>query len=1067
MEALTKEVRRIVASPYAVSLKNLHDILRDADQYTIQRWAYCNECYIDALAAAVLEALQLWPYTLEIVRDLSCIVSFRDALLLQKPLLLDTLLKKAIASPDGDSQHAAACVAMLTTPLPGELPAPASLPSFFLTKLESAVEAPSALTIRPIHSLLAGVGSTLLDVLPAEATSRLHEQLSRMLQSLQDRPAILLCLAIFASVLSGSSPVCKASETSSQNLHSAMPGEAVLPDEVRRHQNIRKYFNERRASKTLDLVVLGVIEACSSSFSLNCCEAVESLGLAQEIVRVVNCDERVGWLKKSGSKTRKLFEKVLRQDTKAEVRLAALEFIVSLVEIDQIPNEIVTSFQDLSLQQLAKPPSAWMVEKLASRFDECFICTQLLGALRLSTMDSCCDNDVLVELGRAQSLVPSLSSAVPGSQQLRQMILYSLSSNKFSEPLARFQSRHLPAHRSTSSHDLPNICSTRFGNLQRSLSQKLCSLFLRTALLANAEEVSIDASLAGALIDKQVSIGSTQEACQTGLSYRVNRMGQLSLFEAGSSPAHATASHDWRIRLADELRRDATHQHDTVVRIVNEVCRDLEERCEVAEQPLLEEQARSADLWRRLKNSEKKLAEAENEQQERTLVLAGMESEKDSLALQVQVAEQCLQDFSKELDKMHQDINQAKQEAKRAAEASQETEKQRELEHLAKSTAKDEVIEQQNVIIRSAETHAQALEEQIEDLRSQNSDSQNIIGRLQSLVDERTIEVAELKASAVSNGEEISRLRTVETSLEADNQILRSELHEARVQHEAVTLQHQDRCTILEKEKSRLQQDHNQYKSEKSDEIAKQQIRHDRGIEALQNEVAQASKAAASYARKQNATVSELQKKLDLLIEERKERAREFAQAQELSSKLMAVMGARTGQSDAYQKEDFSLKGAKIPPPEDPVSEEVDRGSSDTENTKSFGSSASSKSEPTPKRSKPRRSFKSPFLQRSDTCMGFKSAKSTHGGPPRAKRQPLKDIGVGTQDQRNSTPSEPSQKLGKCLINNDNSLALDEVDVGDLSFEGSNIFTSTAREGTQVLRSRIPQKIYDETTTEF
>ena len=219
-------------------------------------------------------------------------------------------------------KHAAACVAMLTTPLPGELPAPASLPSFFLTKLESAVEAPSALTIRPIHSLLAGIGPTLLDVLPVEATSRLHEQLSRMLQSLQDRPAILLCLAIFARVLSGSSPVRKASETSSQNPHSTMPGEAVLPDEIRRHEDIRKYFNIRRASKTLDLVVLGVIEACSSSFSLNCCEAIESLSLAQEIVRVVTYDERVCWLKKSGPKTRKLFEKVLRQDTKAEVRLA-------------------------------------------------------------------------------------------------------------------------------------------------------------------------------------------------------------------------------------------------------------------------------------------------------------------------------------------------------------------------------------------------------------------------------------------------------------------------------------------------------------------------------------------------------------------------------------------------------------------------------------------------------------------------------------------------------------------------------------------------------------------------
>lgn len=211
---------------------------------------------------------------------------------------------------------------MLTVPLPGEIPAPASLPTFFLTRLELAVEAPSAITIRPVYSLLAGVGPTLLEVLPAEATSRLHEQLSRMLQSLGDRPSILLCLAIFARFLPGPSPVYRTSETPSPNLDAAPSSVAVLPNEARRYDKIRKYFNARRASKTLDLVVLRVVEACSSSFSLKCCEAVESLSLAQEIVRVVDNAERVSWLKNSGPMTRKLFEKVLRQDINLEVRLA-------------------------------------------------------------------------------------------------------------------------------------------------------------------------------------------------------------------------------------------------------------------------------------------------------------------------------------------------------------------------------------------------------------------------------------------------------------------------------------------------------------------------------------------------------------------------------------------------------------------------------------------------------------------------------------------------------------------------------------------------------------------------
>ena len=376
----------------------------------------------------------------------------------------------------------------------------------------------------------------------------------------------------------------------------------------------------------------------------------------------------------------------------------------------------------------------------------------------------------------ATSVVSGLSSAVPGSQKLRQMILYALSSNRFSEPLARFQSHRLPLRRGSPSHEHHDICSIRFANLQRSLSQTLCSLFIKTALLAGREEISIDTSIAGALIDKQVAMAGPQETCQIGFSHLAGKTGGISLSEANSWPAVTTASHDWKARLADELCRDASHRHDSVVRIVSEVCRDLEARCEIAEQPLLEEQARSTDLRNRLETSEKKLAELKNQQQERALILSGMETERNRFADQVQAAEQRLRDLSKGLEEVHQQFDQAKQEAKLATEAAQETAKQRKLEHLATTTARDETIEEQDAQIRIVEANAQVLEEEVEDLRSQILDSQRLIARLQNLIDERTIEVAELKACAVSNETELDRLRTAESRLEADKQALQSEV---------------------------------------------------------------------------------------------------------------------------------------------------------------------------------------------------------------------------------------------------------------------------------------------------
>lgn len=99
------------------------------------------------------------------------------------------------------------------------------------------------------------------------------------------------------------------------------------------------------------------------------------------------------------------------------------------------------------------------------------------------------------------------------------------------------------------------------------------------------------------------------------------------------------------------------------------------------------------------------------------------------------------------------------------------------------------------------------------------------------------------------------------------------------IQNKSVMLQHENTCAVLEKEKARIQQDLDEYVSDKAAEVSplplcslveytdqtqigKQQMRHNREIQALQNEFAQASRAAASHARKQNATVSEMQKQV-------------------------------------------------------------------------------------------------------------------------------------------------------------------------------------------------------------
>jgi len=215
-------------------------------------------------------------------------------------------------------QYFSACVSMLFAPLADDTPIPASAPSFFLKVLEEAVQAPSALTIRPIYSMLAGVGPGLLDVLPEDAVVRFQEQLIQMLRSLDNQSANLLCLAIFARIITKSSRQLPRAESSSQESMSI--GGTALPGRASQYHTIQQFFGQKRAPKTLDLVVLRVIFACSNSSSLSSDDALESVKLAKEIIDAMERQQKDVWIKSNGSKVRKMFEKVLRTDICPELQ---------------------------------------------------------------------------------------------------------------------------------------------------------------------------------------------------------------------------------------------------------------------------------------------------------------------------------------------------------------------------------------------------------------------------------------------------------------------------------------------------------------------------------------------------------------------------------------------------------------------------------------------------------------------------------------------------------------------------------------------------------------------------
>lgn len=102
---------------------------------------------------------------------------------------------------------------------------------------------------------------------------------------------------------------------------------------------------------------------------LSVAEAIECLEISREILDVMDTRERKSWLLKNGARVKKICEKVLRQDLVGGVKCAvraclmylikkkrkslsfeqAFSFIVTLTEDEQLPLEIISSFQTLFL----------------------------------------------------------------------------------------------------------------------------------------------------------------------------------------------------------------------------------------------------------------------------------------------------------------------------------------------------------------------------------------------------------------------------------------------------------------------------------------------------------------------------------------------------------------------------------------------------------------------------------------------------------------------------------------------------------------------------------------------
>jgi hypothetical protein len=883
------------------------------------------------------------------------------------------------------------------------------------------------------------------------------------MRSLEDWPKNLFCLAILAK-LSAETLWNLAPNGSLSSQASDGPKNPVSPSLSNLYCAARKFFTGKRGSKTLDLVVLQVILLCSGG---KCDpQSHESLLLAKEVVEVFDINERTSWVDKSSDRILKLYEKIIRPEIDARIRVPAFEIIASLVGADRVPTDVIVALQGI----LQRPRLRCDIRKVAClygpRLQDSFVSSQLLNALQVAVTEQSPTNTSITDLENAHCIVSGLIEATKISSGTRSVLLISLSSNAFQENLSLLVDGKSSLRLGTFSHEAQTICSCKMALLKRNLQRDICVLLLTAALRASSDQMGIDPSLATSLLVKVASLSFDPPLCKTFELDAKLHTSSLSLFRVATTPLNTSGSRDWRVQVQDDLRRDASRCHEIVIHRMGEICRNLEVRCTEVEQPLRLERERVCELQIRLHDANSKLKELQDDAQERVVIMDGLEVEKNQLSRQLHTIELRLERKSNDLEKAKRQLDQAISDAADSANSAQKIGKQKELELLASLTATEDLNEQQQSKLLSMETKVKSIAQELQVSRERATSLEAGIGALREELRQREILAESSRQSIMQDKARIEKLVSIENELSNKLQKVNLDFNSLQSAGEEARLDHREQISSLESSHSLVCQDFTSQLNQKDKQIAQDKAHHEEAIQALQRKsnTAQAAvtKEIESYKRK----IRDLKQKLGQLDKQRKERAKEFAEAQNLSSKLMIIMGNK-GQMILHDSHDSQAVNNISQPTSTSDNGEEGCMQGALDGVTPSSSTTSSKSGPTPKRLRVRKQYASHEIK----ALPNKMRKPLSENLQSSQRVPLEDLGRHTKSQANISPKKGPGKANDnfshdCYDKDENYIegTLRRTDDDEFDFSDSQIFTST---DFRLVNPSRPHAVNDETAADF
>lgn len=667
----------------------------------------------------------------------------------------------------GACQYTAICVSLLSCPLPTRYPVPASLPAFLLKLIRRAADSACASTVRPIYSVLEGVGASILDILPLEIVTQLQEQLIAVLRGLEDHSTSLLCLAIFAVMHQTPKSVSLENESSSWPPGSS--SETSPSAKPVKYESAKDFFTAKRAAKTLDLVVLRVILACSSSSGMDTAQAIEIVKLSRRIIDAVDISERRDWSLRNATKVKKVHEKISRQDVDSVLQLEGLETLASLVGIDRVSEDIVVACQLLVEKSRVSFSLEQVVSIYASRFSASFIRTQLSKVLKNMLEGHNHKSSAVSDIKLTRRLIKGFTKAAMISENVKLTVLEALSLNSFRPLLNQLVNTKFvdPTYLHHSYHE---VCPWIVEEDRIYLGRELCVFLLKCVMYREPSGMGFEPPLVAQLFSRIEDLSFTLPACELLTQPRALKSPSLSLVEIESTPRHISRTASWRDRLGEELMREAAEGHRKLIHMVNQVCVDLDERCNNVEQPLLAEQARSLDLQIRLEQMESESRKFHAEARERTMVIDTLESEKAQLFDQWEETNRQLQDASTKLEQTLIQLGNLK--------STLESLKERNLQHTSMLTTQEEIIQEKSLMITSLNEKCKNFEDQVATLEITVTESKERISHLGSLAKSHKNETDELRQTCAKQQMDLDQRSQIEKRLSNEVELLKLQVYD-------------------------------------------------------------------------------------------------------------------------------------------------------------------------------------------------------------------------------------------------------------------------------------------------